>query len=503
MAGDIRSRGGTGARSGSSVLRNGLYNVAGQAARGAVPLLTIPFLIRFLGIREYGVWSFAYAVLALMIMSEAGISVAVTVFLSKDLAHEDLHEANRTLSFILIGAVLLSFALGLILWLAGPLIGSSLAAFSNRERIDAGRALQVAGFAVTALILQRTLVGIEQAFNRYATINALDLVQSLLTNIAMVTVAWFGGKTVAMMKWQALANVILLVPHCGVVYRLLRGMRVRFEWSKRKTSQIFRYGVSTWISALGSAAFGQCDRLIVGALLGAPLLGVYSAITGITSKINAFSGTAVQPLVPSLSRDAGINVAAEGRIRQAVHLNALIAIESGIFLYLLANWVMRLMIPGATGPRDTLGLQIAAIIYALYSLNAPGYFILFAIHLPRTNAGVVLFSSIVSLGLIFLGARYFGLLGAVSGNVGYLLTIFLTVHGLRKVGIALRHYLAWLAFPLLALTGALVVEMVVQGNVWLKTTFLLVQGFLAVLWFLRERNESESVKLGIGQVSES
>src|SRR6267143_513961 len=129
MPGDIPSLGGIGWGQGPSLLRNGLYNVGGGTVRGAVGLLTIPFLIRFLGIREYGVWSLVYAVFALMTMCEAGISVAASVFLSKDLAKNDVSEAGRTLTFILISAVLLPAALGLLLWIAGPLIVRPLAAF--------------------------------------------------------------------------------------------------------------------------------------------------------------------------------------------------------------------------------------------------------------------------------------------------------------------------------------------------------------------------------------
>ena len=261
---------GFGEGQGSSLLRNGLYNVGAGTVRGAVGLLTIPFLIRFLGIREYGVWSLVYAVFALMTMSEAGISVAASVFLSKDLAKNDHREAGRTLTFILSSAVLLSVALGLLLWIAGPLIVRPLAAFGSAERADAGRALQIASFAVSAFILQRTLVGVEQALDRYATINILELCQSLLANIGIVVVAWLGGKTIDMMKWQVFACALLLVAHCFVVFGLLRNKGLDVDWSWSKAWRIFRYSVATWTATLGSTAFAQCDRFIVGGVLGAP-----------------------------------------------------------------------------------------------------------------------------------------------------------------------------------------------------------------------------------------
>ena len=489
---------------GEALLRNGLYNVVGQTVRGAVGLLTIPFLIRFLGIREYGVWCLAYAVFALMTMSEAGISVAAAVFLSQDLAKDDSREVSRTLTFILISALLLSAVLGLLLWIAGPLIVRPLAAFDSAERADAGRALQTAGFALSAFILQRTLIGIEQAFDRYAAINALELCQSLLVNLGLVGVAWLGGKTVSMMKWQVFVCVLLLAAHCCFLTWLVRGKGLSFEWSGSKARRIFRYCVATWTATLGSAAFSQCDRFIVGGVLGAPLLGIYSAITNITSRINSFSGTAVQPLVPSLSRDVALNAQTQGRIRQATHLNALIAIEAGVFLYVLADGVMRVLAPGATARQDILGLQIAAVIYALYSLNAPGFFILFSVGEARTNAIVTLSSGVVSLVLIFVGARYFGLQGALVGNAGYLGTLLLNVFGLRKVGIALRHYVGWMAVPSLGLVAALLAGLFLPDHLWWRAGFVALQGGVLSFWFLRTHAEASWMGwFGFGRVSES
>lgn len=473
----------------ASFLRNGLYNVCGQTARSVVSLVTIPLLIRFLGLRDYGVWSFAYAVLELMTVSEAGISVAATAFLSKELANNDLREAQRTLTFILLTAIAVSATLSLLLWFGGPLIVRPAAAFGTAERAEAGRALQIAGFALSALILERTLIGIEQAYERYAMINFLDVLQSLIMNVGLVTVAWLGGRTVAMMKWQVLAWTILLAAHCCFVVGLLRGKGLSFEWGGDKAWRVLRYSTATWTSALGSAAFSQCDRLVVGAVLGAPILGVYSAITSITSKINSFSGAAVQPLLPSLSRDAATGTPTEGRIRQAVHLNALIAIEAGIFLYLLAPWVMRVMVPEATNWQDIAGLQIAAVVYALYSVTAPGYLVLFSLGDAKTNAIIVLSSAVVSLGLILVGARYFGLLGALAGNVGYLGTWLLIVTGLRRAGVSLRRYMAWMALPLLGLAVALIVGGTLKGSLLWRSAFATVQGGLFMLWFIHEHDK--------------
>lgn len=469
------------------MLRNGLYNVVGQTIRGAVGLLTIPFLIRFLGIREYGVWSLAYAVLGIMLLGEAGISVAAAVFLSGDLAGENRNEASWTLGFVLGSGLFMSVAVGLLLWFSGRLIVQPLAAFTIRDRLVAARAVQIAGIAAAAFIFERILVGIEQAFDRYGTVNTLDVSQSLLANVGLIVVAWLGGRTVALMEWQVLAWAVFLAAHCYFVFRLLRSKKLRPGWNFAKARKIFHFTIATWASVAGSAAFSQCDRLIVGGILGAPVLGIYSAITNITSKINSFSGTAVQPLVPSLSRGMASNTSQEKHIQQAVHLNSLIAIEGGICLFVLADLVMRVMVPGASTPADILGLQIAAVIYALYSCNAPGYFILFALGEARQNAIVTLSSAGVSLALIFIGAHYFGFLGAIGGNAGYLGSLLMVGLGNRKVGITLRRYASWVALPIAAFALALLAGPTMGAHLLWRVLFVGVQGALLLYWFLHSQ----------------
>src|SRR6185437_3619965 len=118
----------------TSVLRNGLYNIGAQAVRGMVSLVSIPILIGLLGLREYGVWSLAYAVLMLVTISEAAFSVTATVFLSRDLAGNDSAGAANTLGFLLSGASIVSGILGTFLWTFSPVLVRALVHFSTADR---------------------------------------------------------------------------------------------------------------------------------------------------------------------------------------------------------------------------------------------------------------------------------------------------------------------------------------------------------------------------------
>lgn len=492
-----------GRRGANSMLRNGLYNVGGQTIRVVVALLTLLFLIRLLGLREYGVWSLAFAVVTLMTVGNGGLGMAAAVFLSKDVAQGDRDEASGTLTFVLAGAALLGTGLGLFLWFGSPLIVKPLEAFGSAERMQVDSALQIGALAVPLLILQRPLFGVEQAFDRYAVVNVFEISHSLLANLGLVVVAWLGGRAVGLMKWEVFANAVLLAAHCWFVSGLVRRQSLSLHWNGSKARRIFQFSLARWVSNLGSDFLSQGSRWIVGAVLGASSVGVYSAIINMTSRISSFSGSVVQPLAPGLCRDLATGNPVENHVRQAAHLNAVIAIEAGIFLYVLADWVMRVMVPGAVRPQDILALQTAAIVCALSSLAAPGGFILFSTGWARANAIVAISSAVVSLGLISLGAWRFGLLGAITGNAGTLGLLFMVSLGVRQVGLRLRRYIAWIGAPLLALGAALLVGAVLEGHFWWRAAFVVIQAGLLTLWFLREESGVARLKLGWGNFAQN
>jgi Polysaccharide biosynthesis protein len=67
------------------MLKNGFYNAAAGAVRVGLAILTIPVLIRLMGVEEYGLWALASAIVGIVTLAEAGLSTATTVFVSQDL----------------------------------------------------------------------------------------------------------------------------------------------------------------------------------------------------------------------------------------------------------------------------------------------------------------------------------------------------------------------------------------------------------------------------------
>lgn len=456
--------------------------------------VTVPILIRILGAEEYGLWSLASAVVNIVALADAGLSMSTTVFVSQDMGYEDYSTRVSSTLTIVVGAMLILASVAAVgLWLTAPTLLIFFPNLRADQSLTIVRAFQLGAIVVWLRLLQQSAVGVEQAYEQYKVMNAINTLQVILTNAGLLVISYRGGHTIVLMQWLVGTGSVILLLHIITVSMTLRHMQLRIRWERDKAFAIASYSGITWFGALGGVLFGSLDRIIVGSFLGTAALGIYSAITNVATQINTLSALPVQPLLPFLSRKLSStektnSIEIEASIRQALQINAVIAFGMGAALTLLAPLLMQLMMSKGYTPQDLLAFRLAAIIYAIYSVNAVGYFILFGLHEVRLFMLVQLCSGLLSLALIAIGARQFGLLGAIMGNAGYFGIYMLTLMGMAKLNISLKKWVGWLVFPsiwfvLFSILGA---TLVITMN-WM-IGLLFIQGIIILIWFGRAQN---------------
>lgn len=470
------------------MVKHGLYNLSGAGIRVGLAIVVVPILIRLMGIDQYGLWSLATATVGFLALADGGFSISVTVFLSKELATGDNAAAAKTLMIVLIISLVLATGASAALWLGASQASKLFSALGGNEHRVLAKALQVGGILVWSRILQSVLIGVEQAYRRYGAANLLIILQSVLANLGMIPVAWRGGRVVALMEWQAVATLAVLMTHVYLAFTLVRTLWPQMTWDRHKAMYIARYSSLTWLSNLGSVLFGYADRLMVGGISGTNTLGVYAAITSITAQINGMSGAAVQPFLPSASRLVARKSGSDSELRvgmkQAFQVNALVALGMGVALFVLAQQVLQIIIPGADNPVNLFALRLAIIIYALFSMNAVGYYTLFSVERVMHSTVVVLVSAIVSVLVIGWGARTSGLIGAVAGNAVYLGTLVLDVLAVRAVGVS-GLWVGWLVFPTAwFLVGLALGISGPSGFLW-RCVLLICHSAFLLVWFAK------------------
>jgi O-antigen/teichoic acid export membrane protein len=472
------------------MLKNGIYNVVGAGIRICITLLTIPILIRLVGVGEYGLWTLVSTVVNLVSLAEAGLSVSTTFFLAQDLERNDTKGISQVLTVSFGTMFLVATMIALIMWIGSESFINLFPKLSKFQHLQATEAMKYASLLVWSRLLQQICIGVEQALQNYGAMNVLITTQAIASNIGVLITASMGGKTLNFMQLQAALSAILLLAHLLLSKYLLRMLKLRPCWGKEKAIAIGKYSFQTWITSLGSALFANVDRLIVGFTINTEALGVYAAITSTTSQVNVFSSLPIQPLIPSISvlykkKDRKSILDLKKCVKKASLINIGIAITLGGILLNAAPYLLKVLLGANFNHEYVKYFQQATVIYSIYSINAVGYYTLFGAGLVTINMIGVATSGSISLLLIWLLSAKFGLAGAIAGNSGYVLTTYLSIYALKISDIQVLDFLRWLSAPLIWLLMVSIIALAPINNIFL--TFIITVGeclFMAY-WFMK------------------
>jgi O-antigen/teichoic acid export membrane protein len=470
------------------MLKNGIYITLSNAIRALMGIITIPLLIKILGIEEYGLWTLVYSTVALVFTIEGGIALAATFFITRDLPNP--RALAPTFTVIVVATGLLATMAMLATYLGAEHIVKFFTALSRQQAEQAQQAIQVGSLAVGARLLQQIPISLQQATQQYGILSLLNLLLAAFTILALVPIAWAGGHTLEMMNCFAAANILVLLLHVAITVHWLRGRGLRPQWHWAMLMEFLKYSSFTWLSSIGSLLFMRGDRLIVGKILDIKTLGVYAAITDITMQINNLSAFAVQPLLPAIGSlwqpPQTDRPALQKVVRQGTQTNALVAFGLGSTLFYLAPQIFQAITTRLPTDPEMLCFRIAIVGYTIYSLNAVAYFALFAIGSARACSAIHLSSGLFALLCIFIGVSNGGLVGAAIGNLGYVTTLSMILVSMRRMQIPLKSCLNWLLFPLTWFSISVILCMLLaKYAVWQYQYILLcVQLAILAIWFV-------------------
>lgn len=471
----------------SKLLKNSLYNSIAGVNRIVLRIITVPILIRILGIEKYGIWAIITSVIGLVIAMEAGLPAATTIFISRDLEEKSSIELSQSLTILLLFILSLATTATIGIREFTHYIALSLPDIDKYQIQTIEQALQISSIVIWSRLIQQVIIGIEQAYEKYATINIINTIYVVLDSIGLLALASFTGKIMLMIQYQAVISIIFLSLHCIYSFRLLNEFQLQFMWNSDKARRIVSFSMSAWLANLGGIIFSQVDRLLIGSTLGVSSLGIYAAITNITAQINQLSAMPVQPILPILSRTTANKTSnlqnIQDKIRKLFSINCLVAFFLGSTLLVLAPEILVFTFKDNVSSTSIISFRIATIIYTLYSLNAVGYYIC----LGSNKVNVVMYTQIVSgifsVLLIYFGSKRYGLMGGLIGNIGYLGVFLLSLKGFSNLGINFTKWLKWMLHPLVAfLLLTAVILYFPQLNIY-PNSFIVLILFLAYLGF--------------------
>ena len=447
--------------------------------------ISTPFLLNTMGLEKYGTWSLISAIVGILTIAEAGLSSATTVFIAQDVSEGNDAKLSETITVVSLTIILLALTASLILYSGSEAIISFFPTLNVYEKEVALKSLRISSLVIFGQLIQQLFIGIEQAFHCYKLINILSTLQWTLFCFGWCFIAFLKFESVELITWQLIVTLLFFVIHFYNIRKILTGRKVSLSWDKKRAFEIANYCSSSWLATLGGLLFTKGDRLIVASLLGSSYLSIYSVFSDLCGSINYFSAKPIQPLLPSIgSYERGSIPKNELvlKLRKIFSVNACISVLLGTLLLLFSKLIVSFLVQSDTNLTYVNGFRYLIVITTLYSLNSVGYFILLGLKKVRVFAYINICSGAISLLLIYYGSINYGFMGAILGNVGFVLTLAFSILSLHYLRIAKENMMYWIVFPVSSFLASFITSNLIANEIY--SNMILVVECIAIIVYL-------------------
>jgi O-antigen/teichoic acid export membrane protein len=404
-------------------IRNVAASYIGAFVEGGSFLLLTPFLVRYLGLGELGLWGISVALAEWLLLFDLGLREAILKYVAAHQARDrarDVRLVCDTALFIYSGAALMAVTAGAgLVWFILPLM------VGDPEQLPRVQLALVLLVATAALSLPAGLGGtLLEGLSRFDLLNLFRIMHTGLRMALIVLFLQFGFGLVGVAIAELLARLILHVVRWVAVYRLDPELIPR-PWLHRQVRQnVLRFSSWNALRQVSVTMVGKLYEPILSLLAGLPAVGVFF----VGRRLGTLPAEVVGPMTGVLlPLSSELEVVGRRRTLQqtlvaTTRLSLVLALPLGLVLSIgaepiLGNWM------GGRTPEAVPVLAIFALVFMLVAVCMP--------------------SEVVLLGLG--RSRLLALLGLAQGALTIVIGVPLTER-LGPPGLALAGLVAVLLF---------------------------------------------------------
>ena len=446
--------------------RGSALNVINLVATAVVSVLIMPFIVRSLGDRLYGIWALVAAIIGYYGLLELGLSSAIRRYLAAAMGADNREECNRVYNT----ALFIYTALGAIALLVSIVL-AALSPWLTRTPADASlfwKVILIVGVSVAVNFPVRVYRGVLEAHLSFDRAASLDLLALALRTALVIPLLHAGYRVVGLASATLLSNLPSAILSWYFAHREIPYLHIETQYWRRATARtLFSYSTYSFLAQVADILRFQLDSLVVASFLGLAYVTHYS----IAGRLSQYFMGLIQALVgvfaSVFSRREGAQDFAG--MQSAFFFASKISICSASFVaFGLIAWskpfIARWMGPQYIDSYAPLVALVTGCTFALW--QTPSVALLFGISKHKFFAFMSIAEGTLNLILSLILAKYYGMLGVALGTmIPMAITKLLIqpVYVCRVSQIAYREYLAIAGRTLALVVAALIIPL------WLTT----------------------------------
>lgn len=465
-------------------------------AKNLVAFLYVPFLLKYVGQSDYGLFQMTNSVmLSLSLLSMGFASAYVKFYISYKVKgdYEQLKKLNA-LYLILFGFI------SVIALIIGSIIVINTKAIFGRS-LDLSE-IRVMKYLMSIMVLDVSITFISTVFDSNITVNekfifqqSRQLMQTFLVPIICVPMVFMGMGVISIEVTQILITTIFLflnVNYC------LKKLNMTFDFSDLDFSLLKKLGTFSFFLFLNQIVDlinNNAPNFILGIFQGAKMVATFSIAVQFKNMFFALSTALSSVFVPKVNRLVNLNQSTTELTNLMIKVGR---IQMAILLFVLGGFI----VVGKFFVRLWAGSENTEAYYLIILMVFPSILPLcqnIGIEIQRAmnkhifRSIVYIIFAVVNIVITIFGSIYFGLIGA---SLGYVITI-LCANGIamnwyysKKMGLEIGRYWSETTKILVPFAVATIPLMFVQNSIVVNSftrfvIFGLVYSAIYVAFYLK------------------
>jgi len=253
-----------------------------------IGLIMTPFMIRYLGNSEYGLYTLIGSLIGSISVLDFGLNNTIVRFVARYRALKD-----RVAEDSFLGTVMMIYGvISIVIVLLGIALYFNLDALDSLKPEELGKAKVM--FAILIFNLSITLPGgaftaICSAYEHFVYPRALNIVKYCVRSAMVVALLFYGGDAISIVILDTVINVIVIGMNAYYVFRILKA---RFRLNRIETAlvkEIFRYSVWIFVFAMVGQFQWRAGQVILGKTAGLTEVAIYGVGILLGTYYGAFS----------------------------------------------------------------------------------------------------------------------------------------------------------------------------------------------------------------------
>lgn len=284
-------------------LTNTAWNVTSYIWPVLFAIVITPIVVKSMGIRDYGLYTFFNTVISLLGLLDFGISAAVSKYLAEYYAQKDSEKIRKMLGTALVIYATISLV-GLVIFVVSSFIPFFSHTFAEFSKYQTG--IIFAGLTFTLMSLSSMYTITFSALQRFDISSKLGIILLSIQQVSILILILMGYSINAIFIVQFIIGFISFFVQKHFAEKILPELPTRFLFDKKEAIRCYKFGLVTFVNNIATVSLTYLDRLIMPFFLGPSNLTYYSLPGNISSRIPGISNSLSGILFPMTSSLHGL-----------------------------------------------------------------------------------------------------------------------------------------------------------------------------------------------------